>query len=173
MTEEVLETIKEVTTEVGLPAPLECVAETIAETGFSFFYWYGEILFWFLPAVMIVGGYIVLRHLIWGSLLFNYHYYLEYGSFVLLWGDGDDIKYKERRLKLATELKIEADFASWFAALAMSGFILIMCLLTGYLWPITVIFVVPLALVRLIGYRKRKRINFTQKLKGEHLKDKK
>lgn len=150
----------------GPPAPVEL----IVENSFSVWQLYLTSLEWVVPAMMLIAGYIVLRHLIWGSLKFNYHHYLQHGEFVLLWGDdGDDHTKKQIRIDLAKELKIEADFASWFAALAMSLFLLIMWAATAYLWPITCILVIPLMIVRLIGYRKRQKIEFTQKLKGEHL----
>ena len=173
-TQEIVETVEEV-----LEAPVETLpveelpVEVIAEPGFWGSLWDGYLigLDWLFPFVMAVGAYIVLRHLIWNSLRFNYHHYLECGEFVLAWGDdNNNIEKAERRKKIAKQLKIaDADFTSWFAALCMTVVVLILHALIALLWPITIILVFPLALVRAIGYRKRRKIAFTQKLKGEHL----
>ena len=149
---------------VGPPVPVEGI-----ETSFSILqgYWLGlDIIF---PALMVIGGYIILRHLIWASLIFNYHHYLEHGNFVILWGDDSDPKKKDQRITIAKKLKVEADLVSWCAALGMTVFVLIMVLVGAYAWPVILVFVMPLGIVRLIGRRKRKKIEFTQKLKGSHL----
>lgn len=151
--------------------PVETV-EAIAEPGFWSSFWniYLIGLDWFFPIMMVIGGYIVLRHLMFNSLRFNYRHYLEYGEFVICWGDdGNNNEKKDRRLRISKEIKAEEDFVSWLAALLMSLVVLAIAAAIAYLWPITIVLVMPLMLVRLIGYRKRKKIAFTQKLKGEHL----
>lgn len=149
----------------GPPVPVEGI-----EISFSFWQGYWYIFDWILPALIVIGGYIILRHVIWNSLIFNYHHYLEYGTFVIFWGDdASDSTKREQRITIADKLKIQSDMVSWCAALVMTAAILIMFIITAYLWPIMLIFVAPLIIVRLIGYHKRKKIAFTQKLKGEHL----
>ena len=120
--------------------------------------------------MMAIGGMIALRHLIWNSLRFNYLHYLEYGEFVICWGDEDgNVTKKENRKEIAKQIKCDADFVAWFAALCMTAVCMAIHALIALLWPITVIIVMPMMAVRAIGYRKRKKISFTQKLKGEHL----
>jgi len=172
-TQEIAEIIEEV---VEAPLPVETVpieelpVEAVVDVIHPLWDGYLTVLDFFLPMLLVIGGYIVLRHLIWGSLKFNYHHYLQYGEFVLCWGDDDnDHEKKERRLKIAKEHKCEADFVSWFAALLMSAVVLFLFAIIAISWPVTVILVLPLMVVRGIGYRKRKKIEFTQKLKGEHL----
>lgn len=176
ITEEVVETMGPSADVVTQPIPTEIVEpEVIADPGFWLSLWHGYlvILDYALPALMIIGGIIVLRFLIWESLRFNYHHYLQYGEFVILWGDdGGNHEKAERRKKIAKDLKImDDDFTSWMAALVMSLVVFAIHVVTALLWPVTMILVVPLAIVRLIGFRKRKKIAFTQKLKGEHLKE--
>ena len=90
-TQEIVETVEEV-----LEAPVETVpveelpveelpVEVIADPGFWTSLWDGYLLGldWIFPAIMVIGSYIVLRHLIWNSLRFNYRHYLECGEFVL------------------------------------------------------------------------------------------
>lgn len=154
---------------MGPPTLMEIPVEGI-EASFSIIQSYLAVLGWILPTMMIIGGYIVLRHIIWDSLRFNYYHYLKYGEFVLFWGDNDgDPELREQRKGIAKKLKIDAYFVSWFAALSRSVVVFIGFVLTACLWPITFILVMPLGIVRLIGYRKRKKVVFTQKLKGEHL----
>ncbi len=171
MVEEQLEAIVEAAPVEELPIE-ELPVEALADPGFWTSLWHGYLigLDWIFPFIMVIGTYIVLRHLIWNSLRFNYRHYLECGEFVLCWGDdGNQEKKKDLRLKIAKEIKCEEDFVSWFAALLMTAVVLVIHALIALAWPITIILVMPLALVRLIGYRKRKKISFTQKLKGEHL----
>ena len=68
-------------------------------------------------------------------------------------------------------MKCDGDFVAWFAALCMTMICMAAHALIAVFWPITIILVLPLMAVRAIGYRKRKKISFTQKLKGEHLNE--
>ena len=180
-TQEIAEVVEEVV-EAPVEAPVEAI-ETVEipieelpveliDPGFWISTWHGYLfgLDWIFPFMMVIGGYIVLRHLMWNSLRFQYLHYLEYGQFVLLWGDDDgDATKRENRKEIAKQLKCDADFVPWFAALLMSMLCMAVHALIAVFWPITIILVLPLMAVRAIGYRKRKKISFTQKLKGEHL----
>lgn len=157
------------------PLPTEIIEpEIIADPSIWLSMWDGYTfgLSYIFPAFMLLATYVALRHLLWESLRFNYHHYLKYGEFVLLWGDdGGNVTKRENRQELAKELKMmEDDFASWAASLCMSIFIYAVCAVIAVLWPFTIILVFPLIIVRLIGYRKRKKIVFVQKINGDHLK---
>ena len=180
--QEIAEVIIEEVVETPVPveaAPIETIpveelpVEVVADPGFWTNAWHGYLfgLDWIFPFMMMIAAYISLRHLIWDSLRFNYHHYLECGEFVLAWGDdGHNIEKKERRKKIAKQIRMtEPDFAAWFAALAMTAVVFVVCSLIGLAWPITIIFVFPLMIVRAIAYRKRRKIAFSQRLKGEHL----
>jgi len=173
-TQEIVEIVEEQLEAIIEAAPVEELpVEAIADPGFWSSVWDGYVfgLDWLFPLIMVIGAYIVLRHLIWNSLRFNYRHYLECGEFVLCWGDdGNSNEKKERRIKIAKEIKADEDFVSWFAALIMTVVVLIIHALIALAWPITIVLVMPLALVRLIGYRKRRKIEFKQKLNGDHLK---
>jgi hypothetical protein len=180
-TQEIAETVEEVieapaaeVAEIVEELPVEELpAEVIADPSNWSLAWDGYLigLDWLFPFLMAVAAYIILRHLIWNSLRFNYHHYLECGEFVLCWGDdGGNHEKKERRLALSKTLDCEEDFVSWFAALTMSLVVIAIHVLIALAWPITVILVFPLATVRLIAYRKRQKIAFKQKLNGDHLR---
>jgi hypothetical protein len=161
---------------VPVDLPVEAIpVEVVADPGFWLSSWNGYVfgLEWVFPFMMIIAAYISLRHLIWNSLRFNYLHYIAHGEFVLAWGDdGGNVTKKERREKIAKDIKMhEDDFASWFAALCMSLVAIVVCGLIALAWPITIILVFPLMAVRAIGYRKRRKVAFTQKLKGEHLNE--
>ena len=168
-TQEIVETVEQVVDVSALPA--EIIEEVVeASSPIMDIYFIG--LEWLVPMMMVIGSYIVLRHLIWNSLKFNYHHYLECGEFLLCWCDdgGKHVK-QEIRERLSKELKCEKEFVSWFAALLMSAIVLAIHFFIALLWPVTIIFVLPLMIVRGLAYRKRQKIEFTQKLKGDHLNE--
>lgn len=146
------------------------VSSEIVDAGWTFMGIYLDVLSYSLPLFMLIATYICLRHLIYESLRFNYRHYLKYGEFVLLWGERDDPDRTTHRKEIAKEMKVtEDDFLPWFSSLAMSVIVFLFLLAVVFLWPITFIIIVPLLIVRGFAYRKRQKISFTQKLKGEHL----
>lgn len=175
-TQEITEVVEGVVETVPVEELLvqELPVEIIADLGFWITSWnvYTFVLDWFFPTMLIIGGFIALRFLIWNSLKFNYYHYLKHGEFVLAWGDdGNEQEKINRRKKIARDIKCDPDFVSWFGALLMSVVVLVGHGLIALFWPITIILILPLMAVRAIGYRKRRKIVFVQKINGDHLNE--
>lgn len=119
---------------------------------------------------LCISAYIVIRHLMYDSLRFNYHYYLKHGEFVFIWPLDGETKKREQIIKIAKDNNIDAvEFVSWVGTLIMSSGVTAGLLLIAVAWPLTIVTVVPPLVVRGLAYRKRQKISFTQKLKGDHL----
>lgn len=142
--------------------------ETDAASTLSQIYFVG--LHYAMILMLLFATYLIIRHLVYESLKFNYHYYLEHGEFVIVWPMDGEQKKAERIAAIANANGIaDITFVSWCGAMTMSLVIAVTFALTAVAWPITAFTTLPLLILRCIAYRKRQKIAFTQKLKGDHL----
>jgi len=162
---------EEITAATEAAEIVETVVTTVdVESAMSFLQIYMTGMHYATILALCVAGYIVIRHLMYDSLRFNYRYYLEYGEFVILWPMDGEQKKKDQIQKIIKENNIEtSEFVSWLGALIMGLFVTAILLVVAVAWPLTIVTVVPPLIVRGLAYRKRQKINFTQKLKGDHL----
>lgn len=119
-----------------------------------------------IPGGLIIMSAIAL-YIMGASLRLNYHYYIKHGQFVFFTGEGTR-EYKKKITEVSQEHKIslDDDLLPWIQALIGIGLQAIIVLLFAFIWPLTLITVMPLAVVRLIAFRKRKKTLFVQKLEG-------
>lgn len=144
------------------------VVETDATSILSQIYFVG--LYYAMILMLLCATYIVIRHLVYESLKFNYHYYLAHGEFVIIWPTDNEQTKTARIAAVAKANKInDITFISWGATIIMSVVIIAVFSFIAVAWPITTLTTLPLLILRAIAYRKRQKIAFTQKLKGDHL----
>lgn len=115
--------------------------------------------------MMITASYIMFC-----SLRFNYHYYIKHGKFALFCEGDSEPEYKIRINSVAEELNIQSNciFLPWVQAFIATVIVCVVIFLLSLIWPITSIAILPLVVIRLIAYRKRRRIAFLQKLEGKN-----
>jgi hypothetical protein len=159
-----------VTEEITTPTveAIVAVVETDATSILSQIYFVG--LYYAMILMLLCATYIVIRHLVYESLKFNYHYYLAHGEFVIVW-PGENEQTKAARITAIAKANNINDitFISWGATIIMSVVIIAVCSFIAVAWPITTFTTLPLLILRLVAYKKRRKITFTQKLKGNHL----
>ncbi len=130
-------------------------------------YGWGFIIFGTALAIYgIVGTAVAL----WKSCKFNYHLYIEYGEFA--YGKATNLDEEHMRDEIAKKIKYETkdtDDYSWFRAVGFSLLGLLILTLCAILWPIALFVFGPELLTSAVAYRKRKKMIFEKKLKGENV----
>lgn len=121
-------------------------------------------------AVAIPGGFLIMFcitiYILAISLRFNYHYYIKHGEFVLYLDAGDHRNNSIKDIVKQYKIGVDNDLLPWFQALIAIGIQAGLIFILSLVWPIASITILPLALVRLIAYRTRKKTLFLQKLEG-------
>lgn len=117
--------------------------------------------------IMMIG---TISYVLFSSLKLNYYYYIKHGQVVLFCDVSTEHDYKARIKKIAKEHNIwfDHEFLPWIQAFIFSIISCVVIFLLALIWPITSITVLPLFIVKLIAYRKRKKIVFLQKLEGKN-----
>ena len=141
-------------------------AEVDAEPWLPFvIYKWGLLIAGILGAVFAVGGTVVM---IWKSMRFNYYLYVEYGEFA--YAKTDSSSESNRREEVAKKYNFDfkdVDDYAWFVALGYSALACVVLTIMVFLWPIALIVLGPELFTMAIAYRKRKKMVFEKKLKGE------
>ena len=122
-------------------------------------YDYISLLFFGTAALLVIIT-------LYRSLRFNYYYYLKYGEVVIILSDGNDTDKKDKVKDLAHTLNLYPwSCLPWIAALFGCILIIFLAGMMSVLWPVALVVVVPMLLVRALGYRKRQKFVFQQCLK--------
>ena len=159
----------------GVDYPGPPIPETVeAEHGLMFYIWgWGVIACW------VAGGAIAFILSAVGliqSLRFNYHLYVTHGQFAF-WTVDEGGKTWNQRKEVAEKLKFltrggkteladtDLMFLAWWPVSLVCLTVWTAFAISGFLWPIVLFAGLPFFTIRLIAYRKRKKVVFVDKLK--------
>lgn len=118
--------------------------------------------------VFLFLGVLLSLKVMYGSLKFNYHFYIRHGEFCIL-GYSEDFVGTQKANRIETlckELNIDRKFVPWINVLLTSLMFCVVFAFCGALWPITTIIALPLISVRILGHKKRLKHVFVEKLEG-------
>ena len=158
----------------GVDYPGPPIPETVeAEHGLMFYIWgWGVIACWVVCGII---AFVVTVIGLTQSLRFNYHLYITHGQFAF-WSVDEGGKTWNQRKEVAEKLKFltknsepttDTDllFLAWWPLNLLVLAVWAAFAIGGLIWPIVLFAGLPFFSIRLIAYRKRKKVVFIDKLK--------
>ena len=130
--------------------------------------------YWFVTKAYAISSSIILMvattaYILFYSLRLNYHHYLKHGYFVFFCDGTAGAMYDQiESIAKKHNIWLDPEFLPWVHAFVTSVVMCFVIFVLSLIWPITLIIILPLIIIRLIAYRKRRKIVFLQKLEGKN-----